>query len=160
MPSSRWQNVQDTLWAALEREPAAREAFLTGHCAGDPELLAEVHSLLEAHEGAGHFLGGPVPSAPGSPPGGVARFRGHFEEVADLTAEELTSWIEELVQAALDRPVAPLAALLLKERVAEANDRRGNVQRIRCTFVRNIPMKRPPVRFPDSWTTATLLEKF
>lgn len=60
MPSSRWQKVQDTLLAALEREPAAREAFLTGHCAGDPELLAEVHSLLAAHEGAGDFLGGPV----------------------------------------------------------------------------------------------------
>jgi eukaryotic-like serine/threonine-protein kinase len=51
------------------------------------------------------------PVGPRSPPGGITP---GAEEVADLTA--LTSWIEELVQAALDRPVAPLAALLLEER--------------------------------------------
>jgi serine/threonine protein kinase/TolB-like protein len=92
MPSSRWQRVQDALWAALEREPAAREAFLTGHCAGDSELLAEVYSLLEAHEAAGAFLGGPVPS--GSTPGGSARGRRLFQEAADFTTEERAFWID------------------------------------------------------------------
>ncbi len=34
------------LAAALD--PAQREPFLTGRCAGDPDLLAEIHSLLDA----------------------------------------------------------------------------------------------------------------
>jgi eukaryotic-like serine/threonine-protein kinase len=110
MSSSRWQRVQGALWAALEREPAAREAFLTGHCAGDSELLAEVHSLLEAHEAAGAFLGGPVPSDAGSPPGGTPRVRRLFQEAADLTTEERTSWIEAAPphDASLRREVARL----------------------------------------------------
>jgi eukaryotic-like serine/threonine-protein kinase len=94
MPSLRWQRVRDALCAALEREPPAREAFLTGHCAGDPELLAEVHSLLEAHEGAGSFLGGQAPSDSGSLPGGAPRVRRLFQEAADLIMEERTPGIE------------------------------------------------------------------
>jgi tetratricopeptide (TPR) repeat protein len=58
MPPSRWPRIQDALWQAIEREPDAREAFLTDYCAGDSELLAEVHALLEAHQRAGDFLGG------------------------------------------------------------------------------------------------------
>jgi tetratricopeptide (TPR) repeat protein/class 3 adenylate cyclase len=110
MPSSRWQRVQDALWAALEHEPAAREAFLTGHCAGDSELLAEVHSLLEAHEEAGAFLGGPVGSDSGLPPGAPPRVRRLFQEAASLTTEERTSWIEaaNLHDASLRRDVAAL----------------------------------------------------
>jgi eukaryotic-like serine/threonine-protein kinase len=94
MPSSRWQRVQDALWAALEREPAAREAFLAGHCADDAELLAEVHSLLQAHERAGSFLGGPALSASGPQSGVTPPARRLFEEAADLTTAERTSWIE------------------------------------------------------------------
>jgi tetratricopeptide (TPR) repeat protein/class 3 adenylate cyclase len=110
MLSSRWQRVQDALWAALECEPPAREAFLTKHCAGDSELLAEVHSLLEAHERAGAFLGGPGTSDSGSPPGGTPRVRRLFQEAADLTTEERTSWIEAAPphDASLRREVAAL----------------------------------------------------
>jgi tetratricopeptide (TPR) repeat protein/class 3 adenylate cyclase len=93
MPSSRWERVQDALWAALELEPPARKAFITGHCAGDSELLAEVCSLLEAHEAAGPFLGGPLPSDSVSPPGGAPQVRRLFQEAADLTTDERTSWI-------------------------------------------------------------------
>ncbi|MFN2315652.1 MAG: protein kinase [Gemmatimonadales bacterium] len=110
MPSSRWQRVQDALWGALEREPPAREAFLAGHCAGDSELLAEVHSLLEAHEAAGAFLDDPVPSDAGSPPGGTPRVRRLFQEAADLTTEERTSWVDAAPphDASLRRAVAAL----------------------------------------------------
>jgi tetratricopeptide (TPR) repeat protein/class 3 adenylate cyclase len=110
MPSSRWQRVHDALWATLEREPAARETFLTGHCAGDAELLAEVHSLLEAHEGAGAFLGGPVPSDSGFLPGSALRVRRLFQKAADLTMEDRTSWIEASLphDASIRREVAAL----------------------------------------------------
>ncbi|MBA2671803.1 MAG: protein kinase, partial [Gemmatimonadetes bacterium] len=94
MNSSNRHRVQNALWAALEREPAAREAFLIEYCGGDSELLAEVRSLLEAHEGAGDFLGGPVESASGSPLGGAARIRRLFQEAAGLTTEERTTWTE------------------------------------------------------------------
>ncbi len=46
----RWIRVRELFAAALEREPGARRAFLVEACAGDDELLAEVRSLLVAHE--------------------------------------------------------------------------------------------------------------
>jgi hypothetical protein len=87
MPSSRWHSVQDALWEAIEREPAAREAFLTEYCAGDSELLAEVLALVEAHETAGDFLDSPAPSVglPSAPVDGM-RMRRLFGVVGDLTA--------------------------------------------------------------------------
>src|SRR5690606_29837000 len=54
----------------------------------------EVRSLLEAHEGAGEFLGGPAPSACGSSPAGATAIRRLFQEAADLTTAQRTSWIE------------------------------------------------------------------
>ena len=110
MPSPRWKKVQDALWAALEREPPAREAFLAGHCAGDSELLAEVHSLLDAHEQAGAFLGGPAATDSDSPPGGASRVRELFQAAADLTAERRMHWIEAAPpqDASLFREVAAL----------------------------------------------------
>jgi serine/threonine protein kinase/tetratricopeptide (TPR) repeat protein len=113
MPSAHWQRVQDALWAALEREPHTREAFLTGHCAGDSGLLAEVHSLLEAHEDAGAFLGGPAPTDSGSPPSGASRVRELFQAAGGLTADQRTSWIAAAPpqDAALFREVAALLHL-------------------------------------------------
>lgn len=110
MSFSRTQRAQDALWAALEREPAAREAFLTEYCGGDSELVAEVHSLLEAHEEAGDFLGGPIPRVSGSPHGGAPQVRRLFQEAEDLTAEERTTWVEAapLRDASLRRDVKAL----------------------------------------------------
>jgi serine/threonine protein kinase len=43
---------------ALEKKsPAERESFLDEACAGEPELRAQIESLLRAHEQAGDFLG-------------------------------------------------------------------------------------------------------
>jgi len=40
----------------IERAPERREAYLAEACAGDPDLLAEISSLLQSHESAGDFL--------------------------------------------------------------------------------------------------------
>jgi eukaryotic-like serine/threonine-protein kinase len=44
---SDWQRIQEIFHAALERPEAERDAFLEAACAGSPELLARVRSLLE-----------------------------------------------------------------------------------------------------------------
>lgn len=47
MDRSDWQRIQEIFHAALERPEAERDAFLEAACAGSPELLARVRSLLE-----------------------------------------------------------------------------------------------------------------
>jgi serine/threonine protein kinase/Tol biopolymer transport system component len=49
MNPDRWRQVADVYEVALEREPAARAAFLSEACRADPDLRREVESLL-AHE--------------------------------------------------------------------------------------------------------------
>lgn len=56
MTHERWQQVERVLQAALESERADRAALLDRECAGDPELRAEVESLLASAEPAGSFL--------------------------------------------------------------------------------------------------------
>ncbi|MBA4156174.1 MAG: tetratricopeptide repeat protein [Gemmatimonadetes bacterium] len=51
--AARWARVTEVLNDALEREPEERERYLAGACRGDPELRAEVESLLAAHEDSG-----------------------------------------------------------------------------------------------------------
>ncbi len=53
LDADRWQTVKDLFGAALEEEPAARDAFLDEACEGDAVLRAEVASLLDAHQGEG-----------------------------------------------------------------------------------------------------------
>jgi serine/threonine protein kinase len=56
----RRQQVEELFHAALEREPAERGTFLSQACRTDPELRAEVESLISAHEQPGSFLDSPV----------------------------------------------------------------------------------------------------
>ena len=56
----RRQQVEELFHAALDREPAERETFLSQACRTDPELRAEVESLISAHEEPGSFLDSPV----------------------------------------------------------------------------------------------------
>ena len=56
MDAARWTQIQTLFEAALERPPDAREAFLQTACAGDPDLLAEVRSLLAADADAHPLL--------------------------------------------------------------------------------------------------------
>ncbi|HXI90170.1 MAG TPA: protein kinase, partial [Blastocatellia bacterium] len=56
MKVERWQQVDELLDAALERDASERGDFLKRACAGDEELLREVESLLGAHLKAGSFI--------------------------------------------------------------------------------------------------------
>jgi serine/threonine protein kinase/Tol biopolymer transport system component len=52
MTPDRWQRVQEVLAEAAELDPASRSEFLDEACRGDPELQAEVVSLLSSLEDA------------------------------------------------------------------------------------------------------------
>lgn len=54
-----WEKVEDLFHAALKLEPRARAAFLA-EVRADPELLAEVESLIAAHELEGSFIDSPA----------------------------------------------------------------------------------------------------
>ena len=45
MNSDRWQQLKEIFWAALEKDPGERAAFLDHSCS-DPSLRREVESLL------------------------------------------------------------------------------------------------------------------
>jgi serine/threonine-protein kinase len=50
MDPDRWQQVKALFEAAQKRDPATRDAFLEARCTGDPDLLDQVRSLLQAHD--------------------------------------------------------------------------------------------------------------
>jgi non-specific serine/threonine protein kinase/serine/threonine-protein kinase len=45
----QWQRIKEIVGSALERPPAERGAYLDGVCSNEPELRAEVESLLAAY---------------------------------------------------------------------------------------------------------------
>jgi len=54
-----WQRVRGVLERAIEMNPAERGSYLDAECGGDPELRAEVESLIQSFERAGDtFLEG------------------------------------------------------------------------------------------------------
>ena len=57
-----WTRTKELFSLALEREPAARSAYLCEACGGDEALRAEVESLLQSHERADSFLEGSGPA--------------------------------------------------------------------------------------------------
>ena len=60
MDPQRWQRLESLFEAALAQPRAKRDAFCTHECGGDRELLAELRSLLRAHD----TQGGPLDSPP------------------------------------------------------------------------------------------------
>ena len=58
-----WQRVTKLFDEALEHAPEDRSAFLESACAGDPDLLREVESLLAEHESEVSFLESPAVEA-------------------------------------------------------------------------------------------------
>ena len=50
MTPKRWPEVKALFDAAVDREPAARAAFLDQACRDDPEMRLEVESLLARDE--------------------------------------------------------------------------------------------------------------
>jgi len=58
--SKRLHEVEALYRAALERDPAERQAYLDEACAGDEELRREIESLLAYDERASQFLETPA----------------------------------------------------------------------------------------------------
>ncbi|MCZ6879162.1 MAG: serine/threonine-protein kinase [Acidobacteria bacterium] len=56
MKPKQFQRIKELFQAALDQEPANREAFLDQACQGDEVLFQEVVSLLSEHEKKDHFL--------------------------------------------------------------------------------------------------------
>ena len=52
--------VDELFYAALNRQPAERRAFLVAACGADTELLSEVESLIATHDQAEGFLESPA----------------------------------------------------------------------------------------------------
>jgi serine/threonine protein kinase/TolB-like protein len=60
VPNARWQQVEGLFLAAVELPPGDRAAFLDEHCEGDPELRAEIESLVQSADMAPEFLDRPI----------------------------------------------------------------------------------------------------
>jgi len=60
MKPERWEQIERLYYAARERDPGLRAAFLDKACAGDESLRQEVESLLASDEQAGGFLNTPA----------------------------------------------------------------------------------------------------
>ena len=56
MTPERWRQINDLFHAAIERDAGGRQALLESTGKTDPELAAEVRSLLAVHESTGEFL--------------------------------------------------------------------------------------------------------
>lgn len=56
MKSDRWKQVRELLDRAIALRESERASFLDSACAGDPQLRAEVESLLSSHERAGSIF--------------------------------------------------------------------------------------------------------
>jgi eukaryotic-like serine/threonine-protein kinase len=67
MKPERWRQVERLYYAALEREPDERAAFLDSACAGDEGLRHEVASLIAAGDRIGGFMEPPVGFAAEAP---------------------------------------------------------------------------------------------
>jgi eukaryotic-like serine/threonine-protein kinase len=57
MPAERWERLQELFEEALARAPDSRPAFLQGACPDDPELRAEVETLLRHARDTGPLRG-------------------------------------------------------------------------------------------------------
>ncbi len=60
VPNARWQQVESLFMEAVELAPHDRAAFLDEHCEGDPELRAEIESLVQSADMAPEFLDRPI----------------------------------------------------------------------------------------------------
>jgi serine/threonine protein kinase/DNA-binding beta-propeller fold protein YncE len=58
--ADRLQQVESLFHAALARPPGERAAFLDAVCGSDAKLLAQVNTLLAAHERSGDFIDRPA----------------------------------------------------------------------------------------------------
>src|SRR5262249_15903436 len=116
--------------AALQRDdPAQRQAYLDGACAGQPDLRQQVEHLLRLYQGAGSFLEQPAMS-PDTIFAQAIEIESALERAAFLQAAcqgdpELRRELEQLVRdhfragAFLERPVAAPLATVEEQPVSE-----------------------------------------
>src|SRR5215813_534284 len=60
MKPPNWDRLQDIYHEALAKPESERKAFIASACAGDPDLLRQINSLLKADASSGEFLKSPV----------------------------------------------------------------------------------------------------
>ena len=65
MQAERWQQIEDLYQAAAAQPPERRTEFIEQACPSDPQLRAEVESLLKDAGERTSFLGGLLSFGPG-----------------------------------------------------------------------------------------------
>ncbi|MBV9926200.1 MAG: protein kinase [Acidobacteria bacterium] len=60
MTPERWKQIEGVFDAAVELDPAEREAYLADACGGDAELRRQVELLIQSHDAAGSFIEEPA----------------------------------------------------------------------------------------------------
>src|SRR5512140_1083909 len=109
MTPEEWASVKDVFEEALGRPGSERAGFVREKAGGDTAVAREVLSLLEAHEGAGEFLGSPTatradPDGPGQP---MPNRVGPYEVLRELGSGGMgTVYLAEQVGPDFKRPVA------------------------------------------------------
>jgi serine/threonine protein kinase/Flp pilus assembly protein TadD len=92
MDSERWRRVERVYHSVLAYPSERRAAVLEESCSGDPDLLRELKSLLEAREQAGTFLSpqqlhNHIAELGSEPPGSFAGTSlGHYQILAEIGA--------------------------------------------------------------------------
>ena len=86
--NARWQRMRELFHACLDLDQAQQEALLTRECAGDPELKAEVESLLASLEASKTFMESPAAqaAAPSDEPSWIGRTLGVYQILSLLAA--------------------------------------------------------------------------
>jgi len=142
MESENWSRIEHLYYAALERDPKSRAAFLDEVCAGDEELRRELMSLLASAAQAGNFLATPVAEVlakaiAGEPTSSsIGRQIGHYQVLSSLGAGGMGE-----VYLARDIRLGRMVALKLLpiEFTADAGRVRRFVQEARAASALNHP---------------------
>lgn len=79
-----WPRIKEIVGTALERDVSERGAFLDEVCSHDPELRAEVESLLAAHADAAGLSESPWPASEVVDPGGESKTIGPYQLIRVL----------------------------------------------------------------------------
>ena len=96
----QWPRIKEIVGAALEREPSERGAFLDQVCVRDPQLRAEVESLLAAHDEADSLFSSEHPESNAmSDAASGARAIGPYQLIRELGTGGMGQvWLAEQTQ--------------------------------------------------------------